>query len=150
MKAIKNILLIAKGLMYWFYIITFNLGIIAFIGYNVMIYFIYGSMDPYVIKSVLESNGISMAVGFALPFGIPYFISFFGLFGDSTNKANTSALDNAIAHRNNMMSHKDDNKAFEIYQKTAHLDATETPQQFTKVLWMKNKVEDVLTIGIGI
>jgi len=123
MNTIKNILLtIAKVLMYWFYVIPFNLTIIAFIGYNLMIYFIFGAIDPKVIQSVLEDNGIGMTLGFLLPFGIPYFISFFRMFGDSENRADTNSLDRVIAHRDNIMSHKDDKEAFNIYQKTANLD----------------------------
>jgi len=123
MNAIKNLLLaIAKVLMYWFYVIPFNLTIIAFIGYNVMIYLIFGAIDPKVIQEVCEANGVSMTLGFFLPFGIPYFISFFRMFGESENRANTDILDRTLAHRDNIMSHKDDKEAFEIYQKTAGLD----------------------------
>ena len=123
MKAIKNILLvIAKVLMYWFYIIPFNLTIIAFLGYNLAIYLIFGAIDPKVIQEVCEANGVSMFVGFWIPFAIPYIISFFRMFGDSTNQANTDSLDKVLEHRDQMMAHKDDKEAYNIYNKTAHLD----------------------------
>lgn len=123
MKIIKNILLaIAKILMYWYYVIPFNLTIIAFIGYNLMIYLIYGAIDPKIIKEVLESYNISFFVGFVLPFGIPYILSVVRLFDSSGSTANADILDGTITHRNMMISHKDDKEAYEIFKKTAHLD----------------------------
>lgn len=123
MNLIKNILLtIAKVLMYWFYVIPFNFTVIAFAGYNLMIYLIFGAIDPKVIQEVCEANDVSMTLAFWLPFAVPYFISLFRMFGDSSNRANTDILDDTIAHRNRVMSIKTDKEAFDIYKKTAVLD----------------------------
>jgi hypothetical protein len=123
MNSVKNfLLLIVKLLAQWFYVIPFNFHAIAFIGYNVLIFFLYGSFNPTEIKEVVEANGLTMTTGFWIPFAIPYLISFFRMFGDQTNRANTQAIDDAIAHRDRIMSHKDDKEAYKIFQKTAGLD----------------------------
>lgn len=123
MKVLQTILLaIGKVLLYWFYVIPFNLTIIAFVGYNVIMYFLYGSLNPTEIREVVEANGFNMVTGFLIPFGIPYIISLFRMFGDGSRRAHSTILEDTIAHRNRMMSHKSDKEAFRILQKTSHLD----------------------------
>ena len=63
---------------------------------------------------------------FYIPVGIPYLVSFFAIFAHTA--AHTRAIDEAIAHRNRIMSHKSDNEAFDIYKKTAALDVIKANQ----------------------
>jgi len=118
MKIIKTILLVfIKILFYWFYLIPFNLGIIAFLGYNLIMYLCFGSLNANDAKDVLEPYGVFGIYIFII--AVPYFLSFFTLFGgsDTSRNVDMQALDDLILHRNGMMQHKDDKEAFEIYKK---------------------------------
>ena len=150
MKTVKNILIfILKVIMYWFYIIPINFTIIAFAAYNIIIYLIFGTLDPKGIEYILESNGISMFLGFVLPFGIPYIISFFTMFSDSSNRANTDILDSVIAHRNNIMSHKSDKEAYIIYKKTGNLDMMKSGVEVGNATFNKAVTGFNATVGIS-
>ena len=73
MNLVKKILMmIAKAVYAWFYVIPFNLKFASFIAYSFIIYFVYGTYNPAEIEIVVESHGLSMFTGFFLPFGIPY------------------------------------------------------------------------------
>jgi hypothetical protein len=121
MTIIKKIL----SLLYmWYWMIPIRLGALAFIVYFVLMYVIYGSLQPTEIKGFLESNGLNMFTGFFLPFGIPTFLSLGAMFGMAgpANAPSPTALEKAIQYRNGQMSVSSDKKAAEIFEKTAHLD----------------------------
>lgn len=133
MKVLKGILVfLLKVLMYWFYIIPFNFHIIALAGYMLLFKVLYGGWQGYIVERACEDYGVSYFWGCFVPFAVPFFIAFFRLFtiGNNTNRASTSALDNAIEHRNRMMNHKSDKEAYEIFQKTSSLDVMKNSNAF--------------------
>ncbi len=115
-----------KVLNMWFLLIPGRLALFAFIGYNILIYSMFGSIDVNVMRESLGGRESSMYSLFMVFVGIPYFLSFFSMFamtalsrpGNSIN----STLDMAIAYRNGQMQNADSKKAYKIWQQTAHLD----------------------------
>lgn len=110
----------------WYWMIPLRMGVIAFAGYFLMMFAIYGTISPTEIKLLLKDNGITMFWGYFIPFGIPTLLAFGAMFaatGASNIAPSPTALEDAIAYRNGQMSITTPQKAAEILNKTSNLDA---------------------------
>lgn len=123
MKILKQIFKkILLALYMWYWIIPISFNVLAFAGYFLLMYLIYGSLQVSEINNFLEGHGISTFVGFFVPFGIPCFLALGAMFG-LVSPSSLSSIDQAIDYRNRQMGISTPKEAAEILQKTSTLDA---------------------------
>lgn len=121
MNILKKLLLIPYM---WYWMIPIRLGALAFAGYFLLMYLIYGSLSPIEIRLFLKESGTTMFWGFFVPFGVPTLLSLGAMFGVTSPSAapNLNNINRAIQFRNGQMSVSTPQGAAEILEKTAHLD----------------------------
>lgn len=101
-------------------VIPFRLTIIALLFYNLIIYLLFNSLNPTEINYILGVGSYWHHI-FWIGIGVPYFISFISMYAVSS--VNSNALASLIRFRNGQMSISPDKTAFEIFRRTAVLDA---------------------------
>lgn len=113
--------LILKIIYFWYWHIPTKFGMLAFIGYFLLIYIFFGAISVSEIKVILGKNDATFFICFWLPFAVPMLLSLGAIFGSSAGPKGKS-LEDAIKFRNGQMNVSADKEASEILRKTSYLD----------------------------